>query len=108
MCFITNKSKIKIATKDIVCYKNVKKEKDYCLSFYRNFKYKYNQIYSDKSKWTLFKKWLFNDNVTHEAYHSYKFPLIYNVVCIIPKGSLYLINNIRGEYCSSSIKILKS
>ena len=106
MCFYTKGSKIRIATKDIVCYKLViRKDKDYCFSFVKKFKYEYNKKYSDKSKWTLFKKWLFNDCITQEAYHSRKSFFGSNVKCIIPKGSLYLINNVKEEYCSSSIII---
>ena len=106
MCFYTRGSRIRIATKDIVCYKNVRINEDYCLSLYQDFKYEYNKTYSGKSKWTLFLKWLFNEDINSEAYHSYKHN-IFTTKCIIPKGSLYLISDKSHEYCSSSIKILK-
>ena len=105
MCFITKFSRIRIATKDIVCYKDVIREKDYCFSRYQKFKYKYNQTYSGKSKWTLFWKWFFNECVKSEGYHSYIHTYYCNVLCIIPKGSLYLIDKRAGEYCSTSIII---
>ena len=54
MCFYTKGSKLRIATKDIECYKCVQKYKDHCISFNQEFKYEYNKIYSNKSKWSLF------------------------------------------------------
>ena len=107
MCFYTKNSKIKIATKDIKCYKIVCKKSNYCIDvLHGNFEYKYNKKYSNKSKWILFLKWLFNDNITNEAYHSYVIPShLTNVECIIPKGSLYLIDHCGGLYCSSDIII---
>ena len=114
MCFNPINTKIRIATKDIVCYKIVRgKEKDCCFSYYQEFKYKYNQKYSGKSKWKLFLRWFFDFVIESEGYHSYidewrnGYPKA-NVKCIIPKGSLYLIDKASGEYCSSSIIILKN
>ena len=109
MCFITKGSKLRIATKDIKCYKGVQKSKNYCISLHQEFKYEYNKLYSNKSKWTLFLRWLFNDNVTYEAYHSFTPSCCYgNVKCIIPKGSLYLIDEYNEHYCSTSIIIKKN
>ena len=113
MCFVTKKSKIKIARKNIECYKKVMVKSKYCLSSCQDFKYEYDKIYSSKSKWTLFLNWIFDINVSDEAYHSYSFKFCapyspFEVVkCIIPKGSLYLINDDGTEYVSTSIKILK-
>ena len=109
MCFLTKGSKLRIATKDIECYKCIQKYKDYCKSLHYEFKYEYNKVYSGKSKLALFLSWLFNDDVTHEAYHSFT-PNRYfgNVKCIIPKGSLYLIDKYNEYYCSTSIIIKKS
>lgn len=110
MCFYTKGSKIKIATKDIVCYKRVRIDEYCCISLHQNFKYEYNKTYPDKSKLILFLKWLLNFNIEFEGYHSYidgwdcNYPYV-NVKCIIPKGSLYIINNFWREYCSSSIII---
>ena len=106
MCFITKGSKLRIATKDIECYKGVQKSKNYCISLHQEFKYEYNKLYSNKPKWTLFLRWLFNDDVTWEGYHSYT-PQHheYDVKCIIPKGSLYLIDKYKEMYCSTSIII---
>ena len=97
-----------------MCYKIVRgKEKYCCFSYYQEFKYKYNQKYSGKSKWKLFLRWFFDFVIESEGYHSYidewrnGYPKA-NVKCIIPKGSLYLIDKASGEYCSSSIIILKN
>ena len=109
MCFITKGSKLRIATKDIECYKNVQKYNHHCLSLHYEFKYEYDKVYSGKSKWTLFLNWLFDDDVTHEAYHSFTLNSCFgNVKCIIPKGSLYLIDKYKEHYCSTSIIIKKS
>ena len=107
MCFYTKNSKIKIATKNIKCYNIVYKKSNYCIYILReNFEYKYNKKYSNKSKLIIFLRWLFNDNITYEAYHSYIIPShLTNVECIIPKGSLYLIDNCNRLYCSSDIII---
>lgn len=113
MCFVTKGSKIKRAKEDIECYKLVVKEKYYCISSCQDFRYEYNKKYSGKSKLTLFLMWLFNFEVTYEGYHSYISKWIFDwsykrVKCVIPKGSLYLVNELDGEYCSSSIIILKN
>lgn len=108
MCFYTRGSRIRIATKDIVCYKSVITKTDYCISSFQKFEYKYNKKYSGKSKIKILFKWFFNENITDEGYHSdinpFPFP---NAKCIIPKGSLYLIDTLSGEYCSTSIIIKK-
>lgn len=108
MCFVTTYSKIRIATKDIECYKRVEHYSTFCISLHQKFKYDYNKIYSGKSKFRLFLKCFFDENITDEGYHSdinpFPFP---NAKCIIPKGSLYLIDTLSGEYCSSSIIVKK-
>ena len=108
MCFISKGSKLRIAFKNIECYKIVQIYKHHCISLSEEIKYEYDKKYSNKSKLILFLKWLFNDDVTHEGYHSFisKYP-VYNVRCIIPKGSLYLVDDIFNEYCSTSIIIKK-
>ena len=104
MCFIIKNSKLRIALKDIECYKKVDIEENYCISECMNFKYEFNKIYSNKSKLTLLLRYLFDNNITSEGYHSYSVPFHFtNVKCIIPKGSLYLKN--KYEYCSTSIII---
>ena len=112
MCFYTKGSKIKRAKEDKECYKLVVTEKDSCISCNQDFRYEYNKKYSGKSKLILFLIWLFNFTVTDEAYHSYTYKWIFSfdfdrVKCVIPKGSLYLVNELDGEYCSTSIIILK-
>ena len=106
MCFYTKYSKIKIAKKDIICYKTVKKSDNGYLSEYVKFNYECNKKYSGKSKLKLFLKWLFNMNITNEAYHSFTYPAYgLTVECVIPKGSLYLKDYYNLEYCSTSIII---
>lgn len=119
MCFYTRGSRIRIATKDIVCYKRVIIDENCCFSLHQKFKYEYGQKYSGKSKWKLFSNWLFNFHIASEGCHSFIEFEVYRtyglnywqsratVKCIIPKGSLYLINKLYGEYCSSSIIIKK-
>lgn len=109
MCFCTRGSKIKIATTDIPCYKTVKgRSHDGYFSMYQNFDYKCNKEYSGKSKLKLFLKWLFNLDITEEAYHSYTYISGgLTVECIIPKGSLYLTDYHNLEYCSTNIIIKK-
>ena len=106
MCFYTRGSKIKIATTDIPCYKTVKRSNNGYFSIYQNFDYKCNKEYSGKSKVILFLKWLFNLDITKEAYHSYTYISGgLTVECIIPKGSLYLTDYHNLEYCSTNIII---
>lgn len=106
MCFCTKYSKIRIATKDIECYKCVKHYSTFCISLHQKFKYDYGQKYSGKSKIKIFFKWLLNEDITDEGYHSDINPFPFsNAKCIIPKGSLYLIDTLSEEYCSSSIII---
>lgn len=109
MCFITKNSKLKIATKDIECYKIMNTISTYhCVSYCREFVYEYNKKYSNKSKLILFFKWLFDINIESEGYHSFIHPVFGNEVkCVIPKGSLYLVNKMYNEYCSTSIIIKK-
>ena len=109
MCFITKGSKLRIATKDIECYKGVQRSKNYCISIHQEFKYEYNKLYSNKSKWTLFLRWLFNDDVTYEEYHSFTTSSCYgNVKCIINKDYLYIIDEYNEHHCSTSIIIKES
>lgn len=106
MCFYTRSSRIRIATKDIECYKRVNHYATFCISLHQKFKYDYGRKYSGKSKIKIFFKWFFDENITDEGYHSDIKPFPFsNAKCIIPKGSLYLIDTLSGEYCSSSIII---
>ena len=108
MCFYTRGSKIKIATTDIPCYKTVRRSDNSYLSEHLKFNYECNKEYSGKSKVILFLKWLFNLDITKEAYHSYTYISGgLTVECIIPKGSLYLTDYHNLEYCSTSIIIKK-
>ena len=106
MCFYTRGSRIRIAKKDIECWKNVENYSTFCKSLFTDFKYEFGQKYSGKSKWKIFIRWLFNEDITYEGYHSYIKPETFpNAKCIIPKGALYLINEEENTFCSSSIII---
>lgn len=128
MCFYTKGSKLRVATKDIVCYKFMGSKATSYLGMKRitgyisecaQFFYKEGDTYGEKSKWKMFFHWLIKKNITKQGYHSYSTatPTIdcslpwfgkYRpfVKCIIPKGSLYLHNIEDKEYCSTSIKII--
>lgn len=76
MCFVIKGSKIRLARKNIECYKIVRTGKsdcfkNCCFSYYQCFKYEYNKTYSGKSKLRLFLRWIFDIYVSDEAYHSY-------------------------------------
>ena len=118
MCFITRKSILKRAEKDIVCYKImddvVRKatgEIAFFRSYYQDFEYKPEVIYKGKSELNMKFCHLFNLNITKGGYHSYIDPTDYwheggpVVRCIIPKGSLYLENDLC--YCSTAIKVVE-
>lgn len=118
MCFITKRSKLKIALEDIECYKimddvvqKATGEIAFFKSYYQDFKYEPGVVYKDKSKLNMrFCYWL-GLNMTKGGYHSYINPIDYwheggpIVRCIIPKGSLYLENDLC--YCSTAIKVVE-
>lgn len=115
MCFYTSNSKIRIATKDIVCYKNMylldARNPNYtiCISLHERFRYKLGKRYGGKSWLSLFLKWTKGEDIRGEGYHSNIKADDTRVLvkCVIPKGSLYLIDPLNREYCSSAIKIVE-
>lgn len=114
MCFKTKGSKIRKADADIICYKDMYRKIQrasgtiYYKSLFQLFYYDLNVVYGGKSKLRIFLCWLFNIKIGSAGYHSYIEPYdihVYPYVkCIIPKGSLYLMND--TEYCSTAIKVI--
>ena len=105
MCFYIEKNKPEIAKQDLVCWKIGRSKwfRLFFVSYYLNFRYKKNKIYSTTMS---LKK-----SVINEGFHSYIDPdYIYanelgckNARFIIPKGSIYYINKDRGEIVSNQI-----
>ncbi len=119
MCFIidSNHPKVKIAKKDIVCYKLFYNHKKHFESPYRNFKFQKGECYYESKAL----------KITYEAYyshtieigiHSYTnlkksinvseswiFSNIIIVKCIIPEGAKYYYNSTWKEYVSDYIII---
>lgn len=80
-----------------------------CVSLYERFSYKLGKRYGGKSWLSLFLKWIKGEDIGGEGYHSNikARDVSFLVKCVIPKGSLYLINPLYREYCSSAIKIVE-
>lgn len=127
MCFYTKGSKLRIATKDIVCYKvmNLKKRfgkdgklKNIYMPINILFCYEEGRNYGEKSLIKMFLRWLHKEIITDEGYYSYSispeeikdkfYGSRYRTIvkCIIPKGSLYLHDTKAKVYCSTNIKII--
>lgn len=116
MC-LTVKEPLKIASKDIVCYKIMKiwiyNPVSCLVSFFRGSTYLLNTLYTEK-RFGLKKK-LFSS--VHYGLHSYATAKIAKesleegnyrsvlVKCIIPKGAYYYVGN-EGDYCSNQLKTL--
>lgn len=112
MCFFTKGSKLRIALKDIKCYKVVRHPNNSKLyySLMRDFPYEFNTVYK-KHWWRLFLHYITKPIIEGEGYHSYTeigcAPYPHKIVkCIIPKGSVYLHNEEDKEYCSNAIKLV--
>ena len=127
MCLVTAQLKPKIADKDIICYKLVKrtKIKGIYKSSFQGFEYVIRQLYTNnldirfanKSiKRSFYKRfYIIEENMFH-SYENHLYPVILSPLpncallkCIIPKGAYYF----EGEfdeipsYASSQIKILE-
>ena len=109
MCFVNTTGKIRIATKDITCYKTL--ENDMCSVFWSH-EYKIDDI-QDTVRLNAI---LINGTYyVEKGYHSYKEENEARlrciaikkgrkaVKCIIPKGSKYLYSKRKKEYVSSNI-----
>lgn len=127
MCLYVNHLTPKIADKDIVCYKYVKrtKIKGVYVSSIKGFEYIIRQSYTNHTdikytpaiiKHIKLANYSFLDYIEGGMFHSYYLPTISiissNYValkCIIPKGAYYFEghSNLIPCYASSQIKILE-
>ena len=127
MCLVTIQLEPKIADKDIICYKLVKrtKIKGIYKSSFQGFEYIIRQLYinnldirfANKSIKRYFYKcfYIIEEGMFH-SYASYLYPVILSPLpycallkCIIPKGAYYYEGYFDNapSYASSQIKILE-
>ena len=131
MCLVINHLEPKIADKDIVCYKLVKrtKIKGVYKSSFQGFEYVIRQLYTNNLDIRFVDKIIKNLDTTRSglclyiieegmfhSYVSYLYPVILSPLpngallkCIIPKGAYYYEGyfNYYTSYASSQIKILE-
>ena len=131
MCLVTAQLKPKIADKDIVCYKLVKrtKIKGVYKSSFQGFEYVIRQLYTNNLDIRFVDKIIKNLDTTRSglclyiieegmfhSYASYLYPVILSPLpngallkCIIPKGAYYYEGYFDDSpsYASSQIKILE-
>ena len=131
MCLVINQLKPKIADKDIVCYKLVKrtKIKGIYKSSFQEFEYVIRQSYTNNLDIRFVDKIIKNLDTTRSglclyiieegmfhSYASYLYPVILSPLphgallkCIIPKGAYYYEGYFDDSpsYASSQIKILE-
>ena len=134
MCLDINHLKPKIADKDIVCYKLVKrtKIKGVYKSSFQRFEYVIRQLYTNNINYSFANKvikkerifisymnYLEEDFIEEGMFHSYVnhlYPVILSPLpncallkCIIPKGAYYFEGYFDDSpsYASSQIKILE-
>ena len=126
MCLLINQLEPKIADKDIVCYKLVKrtKIKGVYKSSFQEFEYVIRQLYTNNIKIefsyklikpeTIFGYFFIEEGMFH-SYASNFYPILSPLPwcallkCIIPKGAYYFegIFDFSPNYASSQIKILE-
>jgi len=110
MCFITTTPNKLIATRNIVCYKEMGIINNVdCKSYWFNFPYTFNKLYKQDIRLSI-NKYQFDDRwFINQGYHSYhkNIFIICNksklVKCIIPNGAIYYKN--ESEYVSDRIII---
>ena len=131
MCLVTAQLKPKIADKDIICYKLVKrtKIKGIYKSSFQGFEYIIRQLYTNNLDIRFVDKIIKNLDTTRSglclyiieegmfhSYASYLYPVILSPLpcgallkCIIPKGAYYFEGYFDDSpsYASSQIKILE-
>ena len=131
MCLVTAQLKPKIADKDIICYKLVKrtKIKGIYKSSFQRFEYIIRQLYTNNLDIRFVDKIIKNLDTTHSglclyiieegmfhSYVSYLYPVILSPLpcgallkCIIPKAAYYFEGYFHDSpsYASSQIKILE-
>ena len=125
MCLVINQLEPKIADKDIICYKVVKRTeiKGVYLSEYQSFEYIIRRLYTNNINYafaskvvkSIMKTPYINGGMFH-SYASHLYPVILSPLphcallkCIIPKGAYYYKGYYKGltSYASSLIKILE-
>ena len=126
MCLDINHLKPKIADKDIICYKLVKrtKIKGIYKSNFQRFEYVIRQLYTSNVDIEFIDKFIYYRNCVwysieegmFHSYESYLSPVILSPLphcallkCIIPKGAYYYEGYFDNSpsYASSQIKILE-
>ena len=131
MCLVINHLEPKIADKDIICYKLVKrtKIKGIYKSSFQGFEYIIRQLYTNNLDIRFVDKIIKNLDTTRSglclyiieegmfhSYASYLYPVILSPLpngallkCIIPKGAYYFEGYFDDSpsYASSQIKILE-
>ena len=127
MCLVTKQLEPKIADKDIVCYKLVKrtKTKGVYKSIFQEFEYVIRQLYTNNldirfanksMKWYFYKSFYKIEEGMFHSYVSHLYPAILRPLpnhtllkCIIPKGAYYFKGYYGNypSYASSQIKILE-
>ena len=126
MCLFINNLEPKIADKDIVCYKLVKrtKIKGVYKSSFQKFEYVIRQLYTNnldirfanKSiKRSFYKCFYIIEEGMFHSYVSHLYPILSPLPhcallkCIIPKGAYYFEGDFADSpsYASSQIKILE-
>lgn len=128
MCFRSNDTQSYVATKDIVCYKEVLNVSEFgCTSYWTEFKYEFGRKYTladcnydvidsdyhetmsdceSREKNLLVPEMRGTHVEINTGYHSFRRPRgIYAPIvrCIIPKGSTYYMS--ESEYVSNEIII---
>lgn len=106
MCFFVHDrhKKVKIAKKNIRCWKVGEVHKTYFLSRYWDFRYSFGKLY--KRKYLTVR-----DSVISRGFHSYSQKgdiFIGEIIeAVIPRGARYYYDPTNHEYVSNKIKILK-
>ena len=126
MCLVTTQLEPKIADKDIICYKLVKrtKTKGIYKSSFQGFEYIIRQLYTNNLdirfankiiKYSFYKRFYIIKEGMFHSYASNLYPILSPLPhctllkCIIPKGAYYYEGyfDYSPSYASSQIKILE-
>ena len=129
MCLHLNYLELKIADKDIVCYKLVEKTKikGVYKSSFKKFEYIIRRLYTNNINYSFANKVIketkvfisyiqYTEEGMFHSYASYLYPVILSPLpcgallkCIIPKGAYYFEGYFDDSpsYASSQIKILE-
>lgn len=116
MCFTVHPKypDVKVAKRDIVCYKYGHSDGIVFISFCRDFAYEFGKVYSQrKRRWPCgFVSSSRSPSYIEEGFHSFSNKKAIaglfvgtKVKCIIPKGAKYFYNPDAKEYVSNQIII---